>query len=132
MDFNQASKVGEVSNRSNPTDNTNPLLEDQEMDLPISTGVKTMVLFVSKQQASQFLTLSGETMRRYRVQGEWIEGVHWVRVNCRCVRYNLDLLEDWLHNRSNPSAHQRAIAAYQASLLSHQKTVKNRSSQNRA
>ncbi|MBD1845680.1 hypothetical protein H6F89_20170 [Cyanobacteria bacterium FACHB-63] len=83
-----------------------------------------MVLFVGKQQASQVLALSGETMRRYRVQGEWIEGVHWVRINCRCVRYNLELLQDWLHNRNNPIAHRRAIEAYQASLLSHQKTAK--------
>jgi hypothetical protein len=108
------------------------LPQSWELDCPISTGVETMVLFVSKQEASQFLTLSGETMRRYRAKGEWIEGIHWIRVNCRCVRYNLDLLEDWVYNRNNPNAHQRAIAAYQASLLSHQKTVKNRSSQNRA
>jgi tRNA(His) 5'-end guanylyltransferase len=86
-----------------------------------------MVLFVGKQQASQVLALSGETMRRYRVQGEWIEGVHWVRINCRCVRYNLELIQDWLHNRHNPNAHRRAIEAYQASLLSHQKPAKKSS-----
>jgi tRNA(His) 5'-end guanylyltransferase len=83
-----------------------------------------MILFVSKQQASQSLALSGETLRRYRVQGDWIEGIHWVRINCRCVRYNLELIQDWVHNRNNPNAHRRAIEVYQANLLSHQKTPK--------
>ncbi|MGB3310944.1 MAG: hypothetical protein WBG32_16550 [Nodosilinea sp.] len=51
-------------------------------------------------------------MRRYRVQGLLIEGVHWVRVNSRCIRYNLELINDWLHNRHDPAAHQRAIEIY--------------------
>lgn len=80
-----------------------------------------MVLFVSKQHVSQSLALSGETLKKYRLQGDWIEGIHWVRINSRCVRYNLDLIQDWLHNRHNPIAHQRAIEHYQAGLLSYQK-----------
>jgi hypothetical protein len=35
-----------------------------------------MVQFVSKQEATQSLKLSGTTLRRYRVQGLLIEGVH--------------------------------------------------------
>ncbi|MGJ3252525.1 MAG: hypothetical protein ACFE0J_15570 [Elainellaceae cyanobacterium] len=80
-----------------------------------------MVQFVTKQQASQCLNLSSSTLKKYRLQGEWIEGIHWVRINSRCVRYNIELIKDWLHNRSNPTAHMRAIAAYQESLLSYQK-----------
>lgn len=71
-----------------------------------------MVLFVSKQELSQKLALSDVTLKRYRLRGEWIEGVHWKRVNCRRVLYNLDLIEDWLHNRHNPNAHQRTIKIY--------------------
>jgi tRNA(His) 5'-end guanylyltransferase len=85
-----------------------------------------MVQFVSKQEATQSLKLSGTTLRRYRVQGLLIEGVHWVRVNSRCIRYNLDLLKDWLHNRHDPAAHQRAIEIYQASLLSNQRKIPKR------
>ncbi len=86
-----------------------------------------MVQFVSKQEATQSLKLSGTTLRRYRVQGLLIEGVHWVRVNSRCIRYNLELINDWLHNRHDPAAHQRAIEIYQASLLSNQRKIPKRS-----
>ncbi|NJL47286.1 MAG: hypothetical protein HC929_07050 [Leptolyngbyaceae cyanobacterium SM2_5_2] len=86
-----------------------------------------MVQFVSKQETTQALKLSGTTLRRYRVQGLLIEGVHWVRVNSRCIRYNLELIKDWLHNRHDPAAHQRAIEIYQASLLSNQRKIPKRS-----
>jgi tRNA(His) 5'-end guanylyltransferase len=86
-----------------------------------------MVQFVSKQEATQSLKLSGTTLRRYRVQGLLIEGIHWVRVNSRCIRYNLELIKDWLHNRHDPAAHQRAIEIYQASLLSNQRKIPKRS-----
>jgi len=86
-----------------------------------------MVQFVSKQEATQSLKLSGTTLRRYRVQGLLIEGVHWVRVNSRCIRYNLELIKDWLHNRHDPAAHQRAIEIYQAGLLSNQRKIPKRS-----
>jgi hypothetical protein len=80
-----------------------------------------MTRFASKQEASQYLKLSGTTLKRYRLQGLLIEGIHWVRLNSRCIRYNLDLIQDWLQNRHDPIAHQRAIEVYQASLLSNQK-----------
>ena len=83
-----------------------------------------MKLFVNKRQASECLSLSGSTLKKYRLNGEWIEGVHWVRINSRCVRYNLELIKDWLHNRDNPKAHMRAIETYQQSLLSNQKSKK--------
>lgn len=77
-----------------------------------------MQLFVSKRQASECLSLSGSTLKKYRLSGEWVEGIHWVRINSRCIRYNLELLKDWLQNRGNPKAHMRAIEIYQKSLLS--------------
>ena len=85
-----------------------------------------MTHFASKQKASQYLNLSGTTLKRYRIQGLLIEGIHWVRLNSRCIRYNLDLIQDWLHNRHDPVAHQRAIEAYQANLLSNQRKLKKR------
>ncbi|MFM7447988.1 MAG: hypothetical protein ACKO24_05255 [Leptolyngbyaceae cyanobacterium] len=80
-----------------------------------------MVTFVGKQQASKTLDLSGETLKRYRLEGKWIEGIHWVRLNSRCVRYNLELIQDWFHNQHDPTAHFRAIEAYQETLLSNQR-----------
>ena len=85
-----------------------------------------MTHFASKQEASQYLKLSGTTLKRYRLQGLLIEGIHWFRINSRCIRYNLDLIQDWLHNRHDPVAHQRVIEAYQANLLSNQIKFKKR------
>jgi CHAD domain-containing protein len=86
------------------------------------------MLFVSKKKAIEALDLSGETLKRYRLHGEWIEGIHWVRINSRCVRYNLELIQDWCSNRNDPITHMRAIEAYKASLLSgHKRTLRNRS-----
>ena len=84
-------------------------------------GVGIVLLFVSKRTASECLNLSGSTLKKYRLNGDWIEGIHWVRINSRCVRYNLELIQDWLHNRENPTAHLRAIETYQQSLLSNRR-----------
>ena len=70
---------------------------------------------------SECLNLSDSTLKKYRLKGDWIEGIHWVRINSRCVRYNLELIQDWLHNRGNPSAHLKAIQIYQQGLLSNQR-----------
>ena len=86
--------------------------------LPKEVGA--MLLFVNKRKASECLNLSGSTLKKYRLQGDWIEGIHWVRINSRCVRYNLELIQDWLHNRENPAAHLRAIETYKQGLLSNQ------------
>lgn len=80
-----------------------------------------MAQFISKREATQYLKLSDTTLKRYRLRGVLIEGIHWVRINSRCIRYNLELMQDWLHNRHDPIAHQRAIRIYQASLLSNRK-----------
>ena len=80
-----------------------------------------MEVFVDKRRIAQYLTLSTDTLRKYRLQGKWIEGIHWMRVNSRCVRYNFMLIQDWLSNRHDPIAHQRAIEIYLSSLSSNQK-----------
>jgi CHAD domain-containing protein len=90
-----------------------------------------MVQFVSKQEAIHCLKLSDSTLKRYRLQGLLVEGIHWVRVNSRCTRYNLELIQDWLHNRHDPVAHQRAIEIYQAGLLSNQRKPSRVSSKRR-
>ncbi|MEM9908089.1 MAG: hypothetical protein AAF921_24005 [Cyanobacteria bacterium P01_D01_bin.44] len=88
--------------------------------------------FVSKQEALQYLKLSSTTLKKYRLKGLLVEGIHWVRINSRCIRYNQELIKDWVQNRHDPAAHQRAIEVYQAGLLSNQikssrVTVKSRS-----
>ena len=85
-----------------------------------------MIQFADKRLACARLKLSGTTLKRYRTEGVWIEGVHWVRLNSRCIRYNLEMVQDWLQNRHDPVAHQRTIEMYQAQLLSNQGTRKYR------
>lgn len=79
-----------------------------------------MSQFVTKHQITECLNLKESTLKKYRLRGEWIEGIHWVRINSRCTRYNLHLIQDWIHNRHNPAAHQQAIAHYQQELLGYQ------------
>ncbi len=87
-----------------------------------------MDVFVDKQRVAQYLALSTDTLKKYRLQGKWIEGIHWVRVNSRCVRYNFALIQDWLSNRHDPIAHQRAIEIYLSNLSSNQKKRGKRTS----
>ncbi len=64
-----------------------------------------------KHEVKAFLGVEDSTLRRYR-EKHWIEGVHWFRINSRTVRYNLDLIKNWVENRHDSAAHQRAIAQY--------------------
>jgi len=77
--------------------------------------------FGNKHDAVKLLDISPEILKRCRRDGRLTEGIHWARYNIRTVRYNLDLLQDWVANRANPKAHLRAIENYQVSLLSNQK-----------
>jgi hypothetical protein len=86
-----------------------------------------MLLFVNKRQISECLNLSSATLKKYRLQGDWIEGIHWVRINSRCIRHTLKLIKDWLSNRNHLVAHQRSIAAYEAILLSRGKLSEKKS-----
>jgi hypothetical protein len=77
-------------------------------------------MYVDKKAVKQLTGLSGETLKRYRRDGRWQEGIHWVRINERVIRYNWPLLKDWFQNSQDPVAHQRAIETFQAGLLSNQ------------
>lgn len=78
--------------------------------------------FVKKREISRLTGLSGDTLKKYRLSGILCEDIHWIRVNSKVVLYNVPLIMDWLQNLHDPSAHHRAIEAYQAMLLSNRKT----------
>ncbi|PSB25348.1 excisionase family protein [Stenomitos frigidus] len=82
--------------------------------------------FCNKHRLSDATGLSPETFKKYRLSGKWIEGVHWQRLNSRCVLYNLSLILDWVANRSSPCVHQRAIESYLAALPSNQPKKRGR------
>lgn len=78
--------------------------------------------FVTKQVVSKLTGLSGDTLKKYRLQGKLQKDIHWVVLNSRVVRYNITLVLDWVQNHvSNPNAHQRAIDNYLAYLPSNQR-----------
>jgi hypothetical protein len=61
------------------------------------------------------------TLKRLRLEGRLVEGVHFVRVSSKILRYNSALVLDWVANAGDDIAHQRAVRAYLASLPSNQK-----------
>ncbi len=77
--------------------------------------------FVDKRRIKEQFGVSWTTQKAYRLNGTWLENIHWVRINSRLVRYNLQLLEDWFSNQGDPLAHGRAIEFYQANLMSNAK-----------
>jgi hypothetical protein len=87
--------------------------------------------FVSKKQLAQEIGLSAHTFRRYRERGEWVEGVHYSKLNQNTVLYNLQLCLDWVANRSNPIAHQRTITQYLQSLSNEETTTATRQKRKR-
>jgi hypothetical protein len=87
--------------------------------------------FVSKSQLAQEIGLSPHTFRRYRERGEWVEGVHYSKLNQNTVLYNLQLCLDWVANRSNPTAHQRTITQYLQSLSNEETTTATRQKRKR-
>lgn len=77
--------------------------------------------FVSKHEIARLIHVSPETLKSYRRSELLVEGIHWIRVNSRVVRYNLPLVQDLFQNLNNPTAHQRTIDNYRATLLSNQR-----------
>lgn len=74
------------------------------------------IRFVTKHEIERLYGLSAETQKRYRLSGKWTEGIHWIRVNSRVIRYNLPLIEDWFLNVNSPQLHNQAVTAYVTSL----------------
>lgn len=77
--------------------------------------------FVTAKQICQLMGISLSTCKRRRLQGFWVEGIHWVRLSPTSIRYNLPLIRDWMVNKDHPAVHQRAVDYYIDSLASNQK-----------
>lgn len=76
--------------------------------------------FVNKRDAEELTGFSHETLKKWRLEGKLVLGIHWIKVgnSDRVIRYNGPLLIDFLQNQEDPVAHQRAIDAYLKSLPS--------------
>ena len=83
-----------------------------------------MFHFVNKHTMAKVAGVSHYTLKRYRLQGDLVEGIHWIRINSRCVRYNQELTQDWFSNRHDPHAHIKAIEVYMAGMVGRRKKKK--------
>ena len=99
---------------------------NQGMIMPLQTQLtsnsnlqQSRFKFVGKQAIAKLTGLSEETLKKYRLGGVWTYGtehIYWIRLNSRTVRYNYELISDWMQNCHDPMAHQRAIDFYLASF----------------
>lgn len=111
---------------------------DTRHDLPFGEGSKppssgsipieqlSPQFLVDKWEAGRMLGLSPETLKKYRIRGYLIEGIHFYQWNQRLIRYNITLLKDWAVHRNDPAAHNRAIEAFFASLACNQPKKRGR------
>jgi hypothetical protein len=83
-------------------------------------------MFCTKKEIIEQTGFSASSLKRFRLSGSWIEGIHWVRVGTRKTLYHRALILDWIANQGNPQVHQRAIEAYLAQLPSNQPSKRGR------
>lgn len=72
--------------------------------------------FVSAAELTKAIDLSRSTLKRRRLEGHWVEGIHWTRLNKTCIRYNLPLIRDWMLNAHQPLVHQKVVEKYLRSV----------------
>jgi hypothetical protein len=87
---------------------------------PIAPNAPQAV-FVHQDVLSVQTGLCRMTLKRLRGEGKLQEGIHFVRLSPKILRYNSALVLDWMANAGDDIAHQRAIKAYLSSLPSNQK-----------
>lgn len=81
----------------------------------------TSPVWVKTAEAAKLVGLSPSCLKNYRLKNGWlIEGIHWVYTSSsrRMILYNVELLCDWVANRSSPEVHIRKIEAYLLSQAS--------------
>ncbi|MGG6269170.1 hypothetical protein ACQ4M3_26235 [Leptolyngbya sp. AN03gr2] len=78
-------------------------------------------IFIGKHEAAKLIGFAPDTLKKFRAKGLLREGIHWIRVNSRSIRYNKSLLLDWMINRNDLHAHERAIAIFFENQPSNQK-----------
>jgi predicted DNA-binding transcriptional regulator AlpA len=64
---------------------------------------------IKKQEAAQLTGLSEHTLKSLRLKEELIEGMHWIRVNAKSIRYRRSALQHWIEHRHDPTTHLRFL-----------------------
>ena len=87
----------------------------------MSTNLSDYSFNIPASKAKELLGTPENTLREYRYSGELIQGIHYIKLGYRGVKYNQAMVTDWLVNRHSPEAHSRAIEYFQSLLPSNQK-----------
>lgn len=69
---------------------------------------ENQIIWCNKHQAAKIIGLSVSSVKKFRLSGEWIENIHYVKYLDFCIRYNAELLRDWVANR-NTNRHATAL-----------------------
>ena len=51
---------------------------------------------ITKHEVAEKFSVSPETIYRYRRSGKLIEGIHWIRINDRTIRYFEDTIDHFI------------------------------------
>lgn len=65
------------------------------------------ITLIDKFQAAEMLGVSYWTLQHWRHEGKLIEGIHYVKHNCKTLRYIKESLENKLLTLDDPQAHER-------------------------
>lgn len=91
--------------------------------LPTGIGLDFLV---RPADAFRIFGVSHSYLEKRRYSGELIEGVHYIKLSHRLIRYNKSMIWDWLRTQNDPVAHKRTIQHFQAALPSNQPLPKGR------
>ena len=98
--------------------------QDHDQFLPIR-WMDDKKKFGTRQDVAKLLSIHVDNVKKLRDR-YWQEGIHWVYLEGRSVRYIMPLIEDWLENRNDPVAHKRAQEVYRAQMLCNQPKPRGR------
>lgn len=54
--------------------------------------------YLTKYDAAELTCLSTHTLKKYRLNGKLIKGIHYVKLNSRTIRYHRPSLQTWMNN----------------------------------
>lgn len=62
-------------------------------------------IYIDKHKLAARISYSPHSFKRWRKNGTWQEGIHFIVINSRTIRYREDVCLNWVANRHNPKAH---------------------------
>ena len=74
-----------------------------------NSKAKDLPTFVDKHELAARIGYSHHSFKRFRKNKIWLKGIHYIKLNSRTIRYNLDLCLNWLANQHEPKVHDAYI-----------------------